>query len=248
MNNTFSCFIIDDEEYAIGLLSESIKSLYNNVKITGTFTTWKQGLDALRTLKADILFLDISIGGKNGMDILKIVPSLESEIIFVTAYSEFALEAFKFSATGYIVKPAGDEALSMAVDKAIERINNKRMAKNASIGPRHSNSKIGIPSGKGVSYFDVDDIIYFEAVNNYTKVVTKHSEMLSSYNIGKYKGLLDMPFFHVHRSYIVNINFITRYEAMGMIIMANRKEIPVARNSREEFLKLFANMHSNVAK
>lgn len=170
------------------------------------------------------------------MDILKIVPGLESETIFVTAYSEYAVEAFKFSAVGYIVKPVGDEAPSIAGDKAMERINNPKVAKQSALSARCLNSKIGIPNGKGTDYFDVDDIIYFEAVNNYTKVVTKNSELISSYNMGQYNNLVEgMPFFHVHCSYIVNLHYVARYEATGMVIMTNKMEIPVARSSREEF-------------
>jgi len=246
MNNTFTCIIIDDEEYAIGLLSESIKGLYSNIKIIGTYTTWKDGLEAVRNIKSDILFLDISVSGKNGMDILKLVPPLDSEIIFVTAYSEYALDAFKYSATGYIVKPAGDAELSNAVDKAMERIKNKRLAQQRGLTSKPINSKIGIPCGKGINYFDADEIIFFEAVNNYTRVVTKNTELVSSYNIGKYMQLLERgPFYHVHRSYIVNLNYVVRYEATGIVIMQNKKEIPVARNFREDFLKLFTNMRSN---
>ncbi len=248
MINSVSCIIIDDEDYAIGLLSESLKELYSNIKIVKTFTTWKDGLEALRTMKVDIVFLDISIGGKNGLDILKIVPTLDSEIIFVTAYAEYALEAFKFSATGYIVKPIGDTELIKAVDKALERLHNKKMASQYKGTGVQLNTKIGIPSGKGVSYFDVDDIIYFEAVNNYTKVVTKNTELISSYNIGKFTSILEgMPFFHVHRSFIVNLNYVSRFEAVGAVIMINKKEIPVSRNSRDEFLKLFTSLQSDMA-
>ena len=247
MINTYSCIIIDDEDYAIGLLSESLNELYGNIKILNTFNTWKGGLEALRTMRVDIVFLDISIGGKNGLDILKIVPALDSEIIFVTAYAEYALEAFKYSATGYIVKPVGDTELIKAVDKAIERLHNKKLATQHKGSGAQLNSKIGIPSGKGVSYFDIDDIIYFEAVNNYTKVVTKNTELMSSYNIGKFSSILEgNPFYHVHRSFIVNLNYVSRYEAIGAVIMSNKKEIPVSRNTKDEFLKLFTSLQSDI--
>lgn len=248
MNSNFTCIIVDDEEYAIGLLSESIKGLYNNIDIIGTYTSWKDGLDALREVKADILFLDISIGGKNGMDLLKLVPNTEMEIIFVTAYSEYALEAFKFSATGYLVKPVGDKDLSMAVDKAIERIKNKRAAKSSpATAMPLVNTRVAIPNGKAVNYFDIDDIIYLEAVSNYTKVVTRNSEILSTLNFGKYNYLLEIfPFFSAHRSFIINLNSVIRYESPGVVIMSNKVEIPLSRSVREDFLKRFNNMHGKL--
>jgi len=248
MTASFTCIIIDDEYPAIGLLTSCLEELYSNIKIVGSYTSWKEGLEAVRTIKADLLFLDISIEGKNGMDILKIVPSIESEIIFITAYSEYALEAFKFSATGYVVKPIGNTELIKAVNTALDRIGNKRLARQHSHAGLPVSSKIGIPSGKGINYYDVAEIIYFEAVSNYTRVVTRSGEVTSSYNIGKFKGILEgLPFFHVHRSYIVNLNYVTRYEAAGMVIMNNKKEIPVARSSREEFLKFFTSLQSNGA-
>lgn len=243
--NNYSCIIIDDEEHAIGLLSENIKGLYNNLEIKATYTNWKDGLEALRTSGADILFLDISIGGKNGMDMLKMAQPTDMEIIFVTAYSEYALEAFKYSATGYLVKPVGDSDLSLAIDKAIERIRNRRAARanagNLSVQP---GNKIAIPVGKGVNYFNIEDIIYLEAVTNYTKVVTTTTEVLSSANIGKFSYLLDSyPFFNAHRSFIINLNCVIRYEAPGVIIMANKVEIPLSRSVRDDFLNRFNNIN-----
>jgi two-component system LytT family response regulator len=246
MSNTYSCIIVDDEEYAIGLLAESISGLYNNIDIIGKYTSWDEGLEAIKSSKADILFLDVSINGKNGMDILKMVPNVEMEIIFVTAYSEYALEAFKYSATGYLVKPVGDKDLSIAIDKAIERIKNKRNAKLNSSGTLGSN-KVAIPSGKGVNYFDVNEIIYFEAVANYTKVVTRTGDILSNANIGKYAYLSDtFPFFAAHRSYIINLNCVVRYESPGIVIMTNKVEIPLSRSVREDFLNRFNNIHSKM--
>lgn len=245
MANTYTCVIVDDEQHAIGLLTETIKGLYNNINIIGLCSTWKDAIETLRVAKPDILFLDISIGGKNGLDILKIVPGLECEIIFVTAYSEYAVDAFKVSATGYVVKPVGDMELSNAVDKAIERIKNKKLARQYSGTTFHVNSKIGIPNGKGINYFEIDEIIYFEAISNYTKVVTRNSELVSSYNMGKFRSLVEgLPFYHVHRSYVINLNCVVRYEVAGIVIMSNQKEIPVARSFREDFLKLFTSFQS----
>ncbi len=243
-NTNYSCIIVDDEEYAIGLLAESISGLYNNIEIAGKYTSWDEGLEAIKASKADILFLDVSINGRNGMDILKMVPNIDMEIIFVTAYSEYALEAFKYSATGYLVKPVGDKDLSIAIDKAIERIKNKKTAKLNTGTPLASN-KVAIPSGKGVNYFDVNEIIYLEAVANYTKVVTRSSEILSSANIGKYSYLSDgYPFFAAHRSYIINLNCVVRYESPGIVIMTNKMEIPLSRSVREDFLNRFNNINT----
>lgn len=239
-----TCIIIDDEHHAIGLLAARLKNFYSNIEIVGTYTTWIDGLEAIRENRADLVFLDISIEDKSGMDILRLVPIIDSEIIFVTAYAQYALDAFKFAASGYIIKPVGDVELNNAVNKAIDRIQNKKLARRSS-ADIHKHAKIGIPSGKGVNYYNIDDILYFEAINNYTRMVLQNGEFTSSYNIGKINTILkDMPFYHLHRSYIVNVNYVIRYEGAGIVIMTNQQEIPVSRNSKEGFLKLFHSLQS----
>jgi two-component system LytT family response regulator len=247
MSNEYTCIIIDDEPYVIELLAESIKGLYDNIKIIGTYSSWKDASHAMRNNNADILFLDISIEGKNGMDLLKLAPQSNAELIFVTAFSEYALNAFKHAATGYLLKPIDDIELTAAVDIAIERIKNKRLALNQNNITNVSsiNSKIGIPNNKGIEYLTINDILFLEAENTYTKVVLKNEELLSSYNIGKFKDLLDNNmFYQVHRSYLVNLNCIRRYENNGTIVMDNNAIIPVSRNIREDFLKLFVRVKS----
>jgi len=240
MTNKFTCIIVDDEYKAIELLKDSLKYLYPNIEITGTYTNWVAALEALRSHHCDIFFTDISMPGKNGMELLRLVPEIESEIIFITAHSDYALNAFKFSAAGYILKPIDDAELRLAVDKAIERIRYKKIATKSSASSYPVNPKIGIPNNKGIDYIDVNEIIYFETVNKYTKVVTKSYELLSSYNLGRFKELVeDKLFYQIHRSYIVNLNCVKRYESPGIVVMSNNKEIPVSKAIKEDFLKIF---------
>lgn len=236
----FSCIIIDDEQQAIDLLSDSLQQLYSNIKITGTYTQWAKALERLREDDFDILFLDISIQGRNGMNLLKCVPKLQSEVIFVTAYPDYALEAFRFMAGGYIVKPIDEAELANTVDKVIQRIQHKKVSQTAPRPAGDIVNKIGIPSNNAIDYVNISDIIYLQAAQAYTKVVTGHGELTSSYNIGKYKNVLDERiFYQVHRSYLINLNHVVRYETSGSVLMNNGAVIPVAKNFREDFLKLF---------
>jgi two-component system LytT family response regulator len=238
MRNKTTCIIIDDEPKAIELLVESLNSLYADLEIVNTYTSPTQALNALRSTHCDIVFMDISMPGKNGLELLRLAPDLKSEVIFITAHSEYALNAFKFSAAGYIMKPIDDADIVVAVDHAIERIKYKKLAKqNTDVNPK---LKIGIPDNNGIDYVMMDEILYFESVNRYTNVVLKGREIVSSYNLGKYKALTEGYFFHqVHRSYIVNLNSIIRYESSGIIIMSNKKEIPVSKNEKGDFIKIF---------
>ncbi len=240
IENRYTCIIVDDEPKAIALLKDSLDELYNNIQITGTYNSWKPALQAMKNNVADIVFLDISMPQKNGMDLLALVPGLQSEVIFVTAYSEHALDAFNFGATGYVLKPINDTLLYKTVNKALERVNNKRIASGMLVSYT-AKSKIGIPSQKGVDYVDVDDILYLEAVNRYTSVVKLHEKLLSSYSIGKYRPMLDgQNFCQVHRSYIINIKFVRRYEHPGTVYMSNGVAIPISRQHRDDFHRMFS--------
>ncbi len=239
MKQNISCIIIDDEPHAIEALSDSLAIVNKEIVVIGTYTSWSIAFEALRSIKVDLIFLDISIQGKNGMELLNGIPNLESEVIFVTAYSNYAVRAFKYAASGYILKPIDEVDLASAVDTAIGRIMQRRNA-NKNAMPHSLNNKVGIPDNKSIHYINTDDIVYLEADNSYTNVIARNLSITSAYNIGKFKSLLDdTMFYQVHRSYIVNLNCVIRYDTSGIAIMENGKEIPVSKNYRDIFTKLF---------
>jgi two-component system LytT family response regulator len=240
MSRKINCVIVDDEQDAIDLLSFRIGQLYGNINISDTFQHWQAALAALRTNKYDLLFIDISLPGKIGLDLLKLLPGIDCEIIFVTAHDNYALKAFSFAATGYILKPIDDQELSAAVDRALERITHKTLAAQNQKGSSVVNEKIRIPGKQGIDYVNVNDILYLESINKCTQIATSNGKYLCSTNLGTYKYLTDGgTFFQVHRSFIINLNCITRYESGGVVIMQDKKEVPVARNIRHDFLRLF---------
>lgn len=241
MERKYNCIIVDDEPKAIQLLAESITGLYDNIEISGTYNTWKTALEALRKKDADIVFMDISMPHKTGIDLLELVPQLKSEIIFVTAYTDYALSAFSYNTAGYVLKPVKDKALATAIDKALEKISYRQLAtEKTTTAHAAAAQRIAIASNNGFDYFSTPGIILFEATSRYTKVVTQSATILSSYSIGKCKELLQAhtSFFQAHRSFIVNLDHIKRYERHGIIIMCNGSEVPLSKNLRNDFLKL----------
>lgn len=239
MSPEIKCIIIDDETKAIELLSERLKLLFPQINIIGTFNDWKNGFEKLRTDPVDILFLDVSMPEKSGLDFLKLFSSIPFQVIFITAHDEFAIQAIKFSAVGYVLKPIDDYELSFAVNKALERINNTQPKINSE-AKQPQPLKIGVPNVKGIDYLRPEDILYFESVNKYTKVVTKDYSIMSSYNLAEFRKIVDASLFiQVHRSFLVNIQHIKRYETNGVLIMEDNMEIPVARNFRNDFVNEF---------
>ncbi len=237
----YTCLIVDDEPLAIELLADSIRTVQPSLRILNTFSSWPAALQGLRSTPADILFLDISIQDRNGMELLQSVPNLRSEVIFVTAHSSYALSAFKFPTTGYLLKPVDEIELAHAIDRAIARIDDRRRAAQAPPAAAPAPvTKIGIPDSRSITYVAVQDIQYLEAFNTYTKVVTRTGELVSAYNLARFRELLPPDlFFQVHRSFIVNINSIFRYENAGVLHLETGQEVPVSKAARSGLLSLF---------
>lgn len=244
MLNHHTCIIVDDELDAIELLSSRINKLYSNVQIIATYSNWQDALSALRTTPCDLLMMDISMPGKTGINLLKLIPGIECEIIFVTAHDNYALDAFELSATGYILKPVDDEELLQAVDKAIERILHKKQAlmlpgSHNTIGSQ-TNGKIAVPGNHGIDYINIADILYLESTNKCTKITTATGDYLSTSNIGRFQYLIDnYTFVQIHRSFIINMKDVLRYDSDGFIVMSDNKEIPISRTAKTDFLKMF---------
>ena len=241
MNTNYTCIIVDDEQDAIELIIDRLRKLYTNIDVIATYSHWEQALPGLREKQCDLLLMDISMPGKTTLELLKLLPGLDSEIVFITAHDNYALDAFSFSASGYILKPVDDAELFAAVNKAMVRVQNKRMAKQSMAATAIPvNEKIGIANNQGIDYVSIKDILYLESTNKCTKIVTTHTEYTSTAHLGKFKHLIDdHSFFQVHRSFIINLNSILRYETAGTVIMADKKEIPVSRNIKNDFLKIF---------
>ena len=238
MSPESSFVIVDDEPKAIELLKKRLSLLFPQMKNSGTFTVWSEAIETLNKGDVDILFLDISMPEKSGIDFLKLFPNRSFTVIFVTAHAEYAIDAIKLSASGYILKPIDDNELHYAVTKALEK------GVGGDDGHIVDNSgnilKIGVPNVNGIDYIKPEEILYFESVNKYTKVVTNEYSIVSSYNLGEFKKVVDSSvFFQVHRSYIVNLNHIRRYEASGIVIMDDNMQIPVSKGSRSGFHEMF---------
>ncbi len=235
MSNNYNCIIIDDEPKILELLSEYISELYPEIFIEEKCNDWKSAYNALKQNSYDIIFLDISMPEKTGFDLLELLPDVGSEVIFVTAHTEFALDAFNFDVCGYILKPVTEKSLVKSISRAIKRIESKSTAIHA------DSSKVGIPDNDGIQFINVNDIIYCKTSNRYTKVVTKSTEILSSYSLGKFKEVLVQDFFfQPHRSYVINVHHINRYDSSGMISMIDGTNVPISRKLKDDFLKMFS--------
>lgn len=236
--------LIDDERKSIETLKHSITKLCPNIEIIGETQVPEEGIQLIENLNPQLVFLDLAMPEMSGFDLLSNISTPNFEVIFATAFDEYAIEAIKHCAIGYIVKPIDDIELIEAVQRAAESIENKTvLEKNLvlieNIGQSFQDKKITIPTQSGLDFIKTKDIIYCEGTEGYTRLYFTHKRppMLSSKSIGYYHKMLKKKHFYLtHKSYLINMSHIEKYENEGYILLTDNYKAPVSRNKRTDFL------------
>ena len=238
--------IIEDEPDALEILEAKLTSLFpNQLYIIATAESVNEAYPLIISRQPDLIFLDIAMAGESGFDLLNKLPKLDFEIIFVTGFSDYAIEALKFCAIGYVTKPILDDDLIHAFHNAQKRISEKQMLRrNTELlinlkNPGNLNNRISIPTSEGLEFIPVKEIIRCEGVQGCTKIVIKgRKSIISSYNIGQYRRLLkNYKFYAPHKSHLIHLLHIQSYKKEGTIVMSDEATIPLARGRKNEFLE-----------
>ena len=243
-----SCIIIDDEAKNIKLLQQMLETHCKQVNVIATEQKAKNSLQLITELQPQLVFLDIEMPHLNGFDLLKQLEPVNFEVIFVTAYSHYAIEAFEHHATGYITKPVNTEKLIAAVAAASKKIEEKKINRNLfsliELNARQTApDKIPLSTTHGLVFVKLTDIMYCESSGNYTSFyLCDDKKILVSRQLGEYEKLLpETNFIRIHDKYIIQLNYIKEYKkgSGGEVILENGKELPVASRRKEEFLSRF---------
>ncbi len=235
--------LIDDEQKALDSLHLKIKKYFPNIEILKTVSNPEKAIVHINELKPNLVLIDIEMPVLSGFDVLSKINNPNFEIIFVTAYNNYAIEAIQNCAIGYVLKPIDNDELKSAIENAIKNINQKTaFEKNMQLLERLSgktNTSIAIPSQKGLSFIKTENIIRFEGIDGYTKIIMKNKEeLLSSYNIGRFVKLLDNNcFFQCHKSHLINLNFIISILKEGSIELSNKSHVPLSKGKRTLLLE-----------
>jgi two-component system, LytTR family, response regulator len=245
---TTNCIIIDDEEKNIKLLQQMLDMHCRQLNVVATSADAATGVELISTLQPELVFLDVEMPGMNGFDLLKELEPVGFEVIFVTAYSHYAVEAFEHHATGYITKPVNAEKLVAAVNAAIKRTAEKGINKNLfslleQNTRQNTPDKIPLSTTNGLVFVKIADIMYCESSGNYTHFfLCDEKKIVVSRQLGEYEKLLPANnFTRIHDKYIINLNYIKEYikGSGGEVVLENGKEIPVATRRKEDFLARF---------
>ena len=236
--------LIDDERKALAILKNKLERFCFNVEIIGETQFPKVALQLIQEKKPHLIFLDVAMPEMSGFDMLQEVENPDFEIIFVTAFDNYAVEAIKHCAIGYLVKPIGNEDLIDAVKKAEQNIyeksaleKNKLLIKNLGVRT-FQKKKIVIPCQEGLEFVKISDIICCEGSNGYTNIhFINRKTILSSHSVGYFNILLkEQGFYQIHKSYVVNLSHIEKYLNEGYVVLAKQLQFPVSRNRRQDFL------------
>lgn len=239
-----TAILVDDELKSTQILKRLLEEFCPQVNIVATAHSALEAVPLITSIQPDLIFLDVMMPELSGFDLLKMLPSLDFEIIFVTGYDSFAVDAIKFCAIGYVLKPIREQELIRAVEQARikimekkENLRNKQLLHNL-IHPNNPNNRIGIPTSTGLEFMEAGSIIRCEGIQRYTKVVNSEVDILSSYNLGEFKKLLETyNFFSPHKSHLISLDHIVRYNKEGLVEMSDGHQVPVARRRRQDFLE-----------
>ncbi len=236
--------LIDDEAKALEGLQIKVNKYFPEIEIVAMCSNPKKAVETINNEQPDLVFIDIEMPVLSGFDVLAKINNPTFEIIFVTAYNNYAIEAIKSCAIGYIVKPIDNDELKLAVNNAIKNINQKTaFEKNlqllSHLGSKSTKVKIAVPSQKGLTFIKTDTIIRFEGVDGYTNIYcVDEKPFLSSYSIGKFCKLLEnTDFFLCHKSHLINLHFVKSLYNEGSIEMIDRSTITCARSKKNELLE-----------
>jgi two-component system LytT family response regulator len=243
--------IVEDEESLALYLQQVIREVAPFINIRAVCNSVQSANQALQTMSPSILFLDVMLPDGTGFDLLKQQSNHSFEVIFTTAHNDFLLDAFKHAAAGYVLKPINAVDLTNAISAVMKRVqagnhtDTKRIMEL--IGElsvvKNKNGKLAIPTDEGYVFVQIRDIIRLESSKGYTWIyLTQNKKYLSSYNIGEFLRILpSRDFIQIHKSHIVSIQFIHKYNAKDSTIeMDDHSTIPVSRRMRKYLLEQFS--------
>lgn len=235
--------LVDDEQNNIDNLRKLLEKYCPEVAVISMTTSAIDGKKMITEQKPDLIFLDIQMPDKNGFELLKSLDSYSFEVIFVTAFDKYGIQAVKFSAIDYLLKPINIEELKSAVNKAAEKIVQKKQNYQLEnllrlLQQQREEHRIAIPAAKEIRFVKTQDIIRCESSNNYTTFFLNSGEkLIVSKPIYEYEELLsDYGFIRCHQSHLVNKKFVRSIvkEDGGYLLLEDNEQIPISRQKKEE--------------
>ena len=249
MEIEINAILVDDEKSGLNVISKLLKKYCPHVNILAECRSADEAKEKIETLKPNLILLDITMPGKNAFEMLEEITDRKFEIIFITAHSQYSIQAFRYSAVDYLLKPVAEDLLVQAVERVQGKIKNKTdnnyfetLIHNLKHLQKPDDMKLCIPNIKGFEVVNVKDIIYCEAESCYTVLHFQNRKKITvAKTISDYEELLkDTTFCRVHKSFLINLTYVKEYikGEGGKIILSNNAEIEVSRRKKDHFLSM----------
>ncbi|MEM1338367.1 MAG: response regulator [Bacteroidota bacterium] len=243
----FTAIIVDDEQHCIDRLLLLLEAHSETVNVIGTCNSVKAAKALFEREKPDIIFLDIQLNALTGFDLLTQIDNSEVEVIFTTAFDNYAIQAFKFSALDYLLKPLDAADLNATLERLISQKGLKNASRKIETLLYNFNKNIqqekrlAIPTMEGLDMIEVKHIIYLQSDANYTHIhILANKKITAPKTLKYFEEILDERlFFRVHKSYLVNVSFISSYVKGkgGYVVLSEGSKLEVAVRRKDELLK-----------
>jgi two-component system, LytTR family, response regulator len=238
--------LVDDEVRGLRILEHMIAK-FKNIEVVAACTDAEEAIAKIDMLQPQLVLLDINMPNYNGFEVLEMCSYKKFKSIFVTAYNEYAIKAFKYSAVDYLLKPVEESDFDDSIQRALAQIDNNDLTQhiqtlmyNISSIKNPMAMKVCISNVNGFSIVDCQDILYCEADSCYTLFkLSNGNQIVSAKTLSEFELVLDPShFIRIHRSYIININHISDYFKGngGHVVMKNGAELEVSRRKKDEFI------------
>jgi two-component system LytT family response regulator len=241
--------LIDDEKNALEMLEWMLTKHCPEVEILAMCDSPLDGIEKIKSLKPNLIFLDIEMPQLNGFDLLERLGKHESDVIFTTAYNQFAIKALKICALDYLLKPIDPEDLKSAVQKAVNK-KNKVSAEQLEMllsymKPEKPKSKrVALTASDHLIFVETEKIVYCESDSNYTIFfLTDGQKIMVSKTLKDVEEILEgSDFFRIHASYLINMKHVSKFTRGdgGYVVMSNNQHITVSRKKKDEFFEMFS--------
>ena len=242
--------IVDDEEFARSSLYFLLQENCENVHICGIAKSVEEARSLLLKYDVDVIFLDIAMPGKNGFELIPDARLNNSQVVFTTAFDQYALKAIKASALDYLLKPIDIDELKETVEKAskfisfsgFEQDRNERLKNlTVSLSGKNEIRKISLPNSQGYTLIGIDEIIHIEAASNYSVFhLDKRETITVSRVLKEYEELLpDDQFVRIHKSSIINLSYLKEFNFKNglEVLLKNGVKIAVSRRRASDFIE-----------
>ncbi len=238
--------IVEDETAAREVLKNYLAKYCPQVTVLGEAQNSKEAVQLIHEVAPQLVFLDVEMPFGNAFDVLEACKELQFETIFVTAFSEYSLKALNQSAAYYLLKPISIEELIVAVNKVADQLTNQELFNRHKIivenfrEQKPEKKQVILPTLEGFEVVKMEDIVRLKGNGNFTDIyLSNGSKKMVCRFLKHFTDILPYPFVRVHKSHIINVNFVKSYNKGGSIMLYDQAEVEISPTYKEEFLKYF---------